>query len=83
MIMANNKYLITNAPVTGQSLFLPHVSSNLDEFPCQYNDNIFQMGCLDAPDYLPGDVKYVGKFAGDSLTQVQVTIHLRSNYFKN
>ena len=41
------------------------------------------MGCLDAPDYLPGHVEYVGKLAGGSLTQVQVTIHLRSNYFKN
>lgn len=77
----NHNYLISAVPTTGQTVFYTRQSSNVDEFPCNWRKDIFAEGCLDAPEYLPGDVIYVGKFSSD-IRHTQSMFIRREKYFK-
>lgn len=76
-----HNYLISSVPTTGQAVFYPQQSSNIDEFPCNWRKDIFAEGCLDAPEYLPGAAIYVGKFS-NGIRHIQSVFISRDEYFK-
>ena len=44
--------LIILAPVTGQTRFYIRQSKDTDNVPCNYLEDEFSQGCLDAPEYI-------------------------------
>ena len=58
-------YLIS-APVTGQRAFFSFQSKDTENFPCNFREDVFSEGCLDAPDYIVSGITigFRERFAG-------------------